>query len=59
MKSNSSVLNVYKKKSTKSEIVTQLLYGDTFKKIKKTGSWLKIKNDLDNYKGYIKLKFDL
>jgi len=51
-----SFINVYKKKSTKSEIVTQLLYGDTFKKIKKTGSWLKIKNDLDNYKGYIKLR---
>ena len=49
-----SVLNVHKKNSIKSEVVTQLLYGDTFKKIKKKGSWLKIKNNLDNYVGYIK-----
>ena len=54
MRSNSSVINVYKKNSLRSEIVTQLLYGDTFKKIKKNGTWIKIKNDTDNYKGYIK-----
>ena len=54
MRSNSSVINVYKKNNIRSEVVTQLLYGDTFKKIKKTGSWIKIKNDVDNYKGYIK-----
>ena len=35
-------------------MVTQLLYGDTFKKLKKIGIWIKIKNDTDNYKGYIK-----
>jgi len=35
-------------------ITTQLLYGDTFKVIKKKGSWLKIRNDLDGYKGFIK-----
>ena len=56
MRTNRSFINVYKKKSTKSEIVTQLLYGDTFKKLKKTGSWIRIKNDADNYKGYIKNK---
>ena len=56
MKSNSFVINVHKKNNTKSEVVTQLLYGDTFKKIKKIGSWIKIKNDLDNYKGFIKDK---
>ena len=54
MRSNSSVINVYKKNNIRSEVVTQLLYGDTFKKIKKTGTWIKIKNDADNYKGYIK-----
>ena len=54
MRSNSSVINVYKKNNIRSEVVTQLLYGDTFKKIKKTGTWIKIKNDTDNYKGYIK-----
>ena len=54
MRSNRSVINVYKKNSLRSEVVTQLLYGDTFKKIKKTGTWIKIKNNTDNYKGYIK-----
>jgi len=56
VKNNFSLLNIYKKKNLKSEVVSQLLYGDTFKKLKQTGSWLKIKNDLDNYKGYIKNK---
>ncbi len=53
MRNNLSVLNVYKKKNLKSEVVTQLLYGDTFKKIKKFKSWIRIKSDLDNYKGFI------
>ena len=56
MRSNNFITNVYKKNNTKSEVVTQLLYGDTFKKIKKIGVWIKIKNDIDNYRGYIKDK---
>ena len=48
------VLNVYKKKTKKSQVVTQLLYGDTFKKLEQKNSWIKIKNNLDNYIGYIK-----
>ena len=56
MRSNLSSINVYKKTSVKSGVATQLLYGDTFKKIKQKGSWIKIKNDTDNYKGYIKKK---
>ena len=56
MRCNLSVINVYNKKNTKSKVVTQLLYGDTFKKLKKNGSWIKIKNDSDNYKGFIKKK---
>ena len=56
MRNNRSVINVYKKNSLKSGVVTQLLYGDTFKKIKEKGSWFKIKNDTDNYKGFIKKK---
>ncbi len=56
MRNNFSVINVYKKKNLKSEIVTQLLYGESFKKLKKSNNWLKIKNNLDNYKGYIKYK---
>ena len=56
MRSNHSVINVHKKNNIKSEVVTQLLYGDTFKKLKKNGVWIKIKNDRDHYKGYIKNK---
>jgi cell wall-associated NlpC family hydrolase len=54
VKNNLSFINVYKKKNIKSEVVTQVLYGETFKKIKKEGSWIKIKNDLDHYIGYVK-----
>ena len=55
MRSDLSVINVYKKKSTKSKLLsTQLLYGDSFNIIKKTRSWIKIKNNLDGYKGFIK-----
>ena len=55
MRSDLPLINVYKKK-LKSEISTQLLYGETFKEIKRIGSWIKIKNDTDNYKGFIKEK---
>ncbi len=53
MKSNISFINVYKKKNLNSKVVTQILYGDTFKIIKNNGKWLKIKNNMDNYKGFI------
>ena len=56
MRTNDPLTNVFKKNNHKSEVVTQLLYGETFKKIKKVGSWIKIKNDIDNYKGFIKFK---
>ena len=57
MRNNLSLINVYKKKSIKPKLlVTQLLYGDSFKIIKKNGSWIKIKNDFDGYKGFIKKK---
>ena len=54
MRNISSVINVYKKKNINSKVVTQLLYGDTFKNFKKEKSWFKIKNERDNYEGYIK-----
>ena len=54
MRSNLSFINVYKERNEKSEVVTQLLFGDTFKKLEQKGPWLKIKNDSDNYKGFIK-----
>ncbi|MDA9676817.1 C40 family peptidase [bacterium] len=54
MISNFLILNVYAKKTKKSKIVTQLLYGDSFKQIRKYKSWIKIKNDSDNYIGYVR-----
>ena len=56
MRNNYPVLNVYKKKTKKSSVVTQLLYGDTFERLKQKGSWIKVKNNTDNYVGYIKNK---
>ena len=53
MRNNFSVIDVYKKKNIKSGIVTQLLYGETFKILKKSRKWLKIRNHIDNYKGFI------
>ena len=53
MRNNLSTINVYKKKNRRSEIVTQLLYGDTFSIKKREKKWLKIENNVDNYKGYI------
>ena len=44
--------------NVKSEVVTQLLYGDIFKIVKKKESWIKIQNKFDHYKGFvIKKKF--
>ena len=56
MRSNLPFINVYKNKSLKSEVVTQILYGNSFKKIKEEKKWIKIKIDLDKYKGFIKNK---
>jgi len=43
VRSNSPVINVYKKNNIRSEVVTQILYGDTFKKKKKKEYGLKLK----------------
>ena len=51
-----TVINLHKKPSIKSEIVTQMLYGDSFSVSKKTQRWLKIKIKEDNYKGYVRRK---
>ena len=47
-------INLYKKPSTASEIVTQMIYGDSFSIYKKSKKWLKIKIKEDNYKVYVK-----
>ena len=51
-----TVINLYKKNSIKSEIVTQLIYGESFSILKKTSKWLKIKIKEDGYKGYVQIK---
>ena len=53
---NLPIVNLYKKKSLKSGIDTQLLYGDNFKVIKKHSGWKKIRIKKDGYIGYIKNK---
>ena len=53
---NYSVINLQKKPSHKSEIVTQMIYGESFSILKKNNKWLKIKIKEDNYKGYIQRK---
>ena len=53
---NFLVINLHKKPSVKSEIVTQMIYGDSFSISNKSKKWLKIKMKEDNYKGYIKNK---
>ena len=56
MRSCASLINVYKKNKVRSGVVTQLLYGDTFKKVKRIRKWIKIKNYNDNYVGFIRNK---
>ena len=56
MKNHLPFLNVYVQKNRKSKIVTQLLYGETFKKLNQYKSWIKIRNDYDGYIGYIQNK---
>jgi cell wall-associated NlpC family hydrolase len=51
-----SIINLHKKPSAKSEIVTQIIYGESFSISKKKNKWLKIKIKEDNYKGFIQNK---
>ena len=50
------LINLHKKMSLKSEIVTQMIYGESFSILKRSLKWLKIKILEDNYKGYVKRK---
>ena len=51
---NFNIINLYKKPSTKSEIVTQMIFGNNFSIHTSGRKWLKIKIKEDGYKGYIK-----
>ena len=53
---NYPIIDLYKKASSKSEVVTQMIYGEGFKVISKSLKWLKIKIKEDKYIGYIKKK---
>ena len=56
---NYPIINLYKKKSVTSKIVTQMLYGENFTILRKFGNWCKIKLYTDNYVGFIiRKKFD-
>mgnify|MGYP006139449199 CR=1 FL=1 len=46
--------NIYAKPSINAEIISQILYGEKFKILKKKKNWLKIKTSYDNYVGYLK-----
>ena len=50
---NFAITNLYQAASEKSEIVTQMIYGDHFEIIKKKGSWYKIKIKEDGYIGFV------
>ena len=51
---NQPIINLHKKSSSESEIVTQIIYGEAFKIINKSAKWIKIRIKEDNYIGYIK-----
>ena len=46
--------NIYKKPSIKSEVTSQIIYGEKFKILSKNKNWIKIKTLFDNYIGFIK-----
>ena len=47
-------MNVYELASKKSDISTQILYGEKFSVIGRKKVFLKIRTDFDNYVGFIK-----
>ena len=53
---NYFLINLYKKNSSKSEVVTQMIYGESFKILNRYTEWLKIKIKEDGYVGYVKKK---
>ena len=53
---NISVTNIYTKPNIKSEVSSQILYGEKFKILSEKKGWIKIKTYFDNYIGYIKKK---
>ena len=46
--------NIYKQPSKKSEVTSQIIYGEKFKILSKNKNWIKIKTSFDSYIGFIK-----
>ena len=46
--------NIYKDPSGRSEVTSQIIYGEKFKILAKNKNWIKIKTLFDNYTGFIK-----
>ena len=53
---NLSIVPVRLSDSDKSEMISQLVYGDLFTIIEEKGNWIKIKSKFDNYEGWIDSK---
>ncbi len=52
--SRALVKNIYKSANSNSEVISQIIYGEKLKVLKKKKNWLKIKTISDKYIGYIK-----
>ena len=53
---NFAITNLHKKPSDKSEVMTQMIYGDCFSVAKKNRNWIKVKIKDDGYSGFVKKK---
>jgi len=51
---NRPLSNLHLKPSGKSEVISQIIYGEKFSILKNNKKWIKIKLNFDNYIGYIK-----
>ena len=51
-----STINLHKSATRKSEIITQMIFGDSFSIIKKFSNWFKIRIKEDGYVGFIQNK---
>ena len=51
---NKPLVNINLEPFAKSEVISQLLYGEKFRILSRKKKWIKIKTNYDNYTGYIK-----
>ena len=49
-----TICNIYIRPNIRSEVISQILYGERFSIISKNKEWIKIKTTYDNYTGFIK-----